>query len=596
MGEQERLIGVLDVDVGEVCTVAWAPDGARLMVGGERGRVALTPHGRELGRSADSGWRAAWSRDGRRLAWLSNSSTIEGTIEDGVTGQVLARIPAGLDLAWSPDDRWLAIVDDNSGAKVLDAGTGRYVWTNEVDAESLSAVSWSPDGELLATGRAEGKVRLSSARDGRELAELSVGSGAVPAARWAPQGSLLGVVCWDRVQLWDARDLREPIWHIDLNGGPYDLCWSPCGQLVALGGEAGLVAIFDARSGFGRSRLDGHTDVVNQLAFSPDGSALASGSSDGTVRLWDMADLRTPHRGPSPWFPGMAGEGLGVVYRGVCGAEAVAFAGDGRALFTGDGEGTVRRHELPGGHISWEVRCAERAIVALAVSPNGRQVAVVGSLESLRILDCGDGREALQMDVDRPEGVCWSPDGTRVAVAEHATRVHDTRTGRLLAELPTSGRAYVVAWSSRSPLLAIADGDGNLVVWEADSGRPLHEHRFHEDRIHGLSWSPDGLHLASAHEEGLVRLWAPTSERDPMRLDGHSGLVACAAWSPDGRRLASGSQDETLRVWDPASGAELCQHNAPAGEVTSLCWSPDGTLLASAHGNGTFRLWANDPR
>jgi transcriptional regulator with XRE-family HTH domain len=160
---------------------------------------------------------------------------------------------------------------------------------------------------------------------------------------------------------------------------------------------------------------------------------------------------------------------------------------------------------------------------------------------------------------------------------------------------------YEVAFSRSGKLLASADADGTVRLWDPATGRavgpPLHATARHG--VYGVAFSSDGKLLASAGGDGTVRLWDPATGRRVGKTLHASGRttarygVRAVAFSQNGKLLASAGADGTVRLWDPATGRRVGKilRASTRWGVFGVAFSPDGKLLASADGDGTVRLW-----
>ena len=148
-------------------------------------------------------------------------------------------------------------------------------------------------------------------------------------------------------------------------------------------------------------------------------------------------------------------------------------------------------------------------------------------------------------------------------------------------------------------LLASADGDGTVRLWDPATGQPPAPSRPTPRRhggVDGVAFSPDGKLLASAgarrHGAVVGSGHRPARPHHPADTTGTSGVYG-VAFSPDGKLLASADGDGTVRLWDPATGQPVrtIQADTTGSGVNGVAFSPDGKLLASADADGTVRLW-----
>ena len=333
----------------------------------------------------------------------------------------------------------------------------------------------------------------------------------------------------------DTGQVRPQV-RIQHGGEVYAVAFSPDGAQLATGSGDGTARVFDTATGADLVRMD-HKGEVYAVAFSPDGAQLATGSGDGTARVFDAATgterVRIDHGGE--------------VY-------AVAFSPDGAQLATGSGDGTARVFDAATG--TERVRIDHGGeVYAVAFSPDGTLVASAGQDGTARLWDSATGR-----DRDFPQGdptvvavVTADPDGSLVTSASPGWSAGWQEIWWGISRRILRGNLSAVVFSPDGTLVASAGRDGTARVWEVASGAPRAALRDDSGLLRAVAFSPDGTLLAAAALDGAVRLWNATTGAPRAVLRGHSGVVNTIRFSPDGAVLASAGQDGMLRLWDPAS-------------------------------------------
>ena len=256
--------------------------------------------------------------------------------------------------------------------------------------------------------------------------------------------------------------------------------------------------------------LEGHTDQVAGVAFSPDGVLLATAGGDKAVRVWEVASGRTVH----------------VLAAGADRLWGVAFSPDGTLLAAASA--SLQKSDLKAW--VWEVA-------------SGRAVHV------------------LEGHTKRLWGVAFSPDGVLLATAggDETVRVWEVASGRTVLVLRGhTDEVNNVAFSPDGALLASVSDDCTVRVWEVADGRPLHVLRGHTKRLWGVAFSPDGELLVTSGDDGTVRVWDPALGETLKVLAASTETVYDVAFSPTEFLLASAGYDKTVRLWrlSPVAGLD----------------------------------------
>jgi WD40 repeat protein len=541
----------------------------------------------------------AFSPDGKVLAWATSATPCHILLWDVRSGKLLARRgerrgPADA-VAFFPDGKRLLSVSWGSRRAdrpvcVWDVATGKEAWSFRGGGGFFQAVL-SPEGKVLATAEEGEKaytLRLHDPGTGRERHRLTSAGGPFHALVFSPEGKTLVTV--ERKQgesftlhLRDAATGRGRH-RLTTTGYPYRLTVSPDGKRLVAGScdDWGFMKmrIWDVQAGKELLPADEHCGGVLVVAYAPDGRLVATaGVYDDTARVWDVTTSRQV-----------------CLLSGEARFRALAFCPDGKTLASAGGfeESPIRL---------WDVRTGKEVrrfgprglhVSCLRFAPDGRTLLAAGSGE-VWCWEVATGRQCFQLPRE-PFGLgrlALSPDGKTLIAANRSITLWDLGTRKKFRTIGPPGEPIeVVALSADGRILASGARGGCIRLWEANTGRLLHEipgsTAWPHFSVYSLAFSPDGKVLASASSQGgtfidpTVRLWEVATGKQRHVLRGHRQAVFALAFSPDGRALVSGSGDSTALAWDLRLGAgRRAKHLAP-GQI-ALLWAALAGPAADAY-------------
>ncbi|KAK6343586.1 hypothetical protein TWF730_011177 [Orbilia blumenaviensis] len=355
------------------------------------------------------------------------------------------------------------------------------------------------------------------------------------------------------------------------------VAFSPDSKLLASASYDYTIRLWDAATGAALQTLKGHTRGVASVAFSPDSKLLASASYDYTIRLWDAA----------------TGAALQTLKGHTRGVTSVAFSPDGK-LASASHDCTIRLWDAATGAALQTLKGHTRRVVSVAFSPDGK-LASASNDYTVRLWDAATGAvlQMLEGHTSEVVSVAFSPDGKLASASyDDTVRLWDVATGAVLQILEGhTSRITSVAFSPDDRLMALASDDYTVRLWDVATGAVLQILEGHTSRITSVAFSPDDRLIASASDDDTVRLWDAATGAALQMFEGHISRITSVAFSPDGRLIASASYDDTVRLWDAATGAALQMFEGHISRITSVAFSPDGKLIASASYDDMVQLW-----
>jgi WD40 repeat protein len=578
---------------------------------------------------------ASYRPDGSQLATIAFDGTV--IIWNPSSGQELLRIPGTTEpgdlvttkrIAYSPDGKLLLATDKNF-LNVYNPVSGDLIQTLSGHQADVTAIAVDLDGKRIASGGLDGSAILWDLSSGEHILELAGHGDAVENLTFSPDGSWLVTASDDAtMKIWDTatgellQDYKDfsgvvlgvtfspdgkrlvfsdgtlHVWQLDRTSGEDQTqikhqelfaipgaspdAFSPDGSKIA-GVSGNDIKLWEAATGRELLRLAGHTGWAMGLAFSPDGSSLASTSLDGTVKVWSLS-------------PGNEAIAVSEVVAGF--GTRIAYNQNGQEFGTNGGDGTATLWNAETGQPRLKLKGHKLEVMNIAFSPDGTRFAT-GSLDGTVILwDATTGQKlhTLTAHAFGVRDLAFSPGGSIIASGgfDGTAKLWDASTGVLLHTMTGhQGLVLGVAFNPEGNRLATSSTDATAKVWDIKTGQLLFTLEGHETGIREVIYSPDGSMLATGSGDGAVILWDAATGSQKFTLTGHSSGIQSLDFSPDGKLLATGSEDNTAKVWDLNTGQEILALPGSGGGVTGVLFQPrdDGIHLLVSSTDGVVRLF-----
>ena len=371
------------------------------------------------------------------------------------------------------------------------------------------------------------------------------------------------------------------------------------------------------------SSLNGHTEAVLSVHFSPNGKELASGSGDSTVRIWDILTETPKHtfRGHNGWVLAVSWSPLG---------NYVASGGMDDKLIIWDISTGKKKCKPFIGHrkaitcLAWQPYMSDPDESKIA-SGSKDGIVKIWNIKNRQCLYSLSSHTAAIRDLK------WGGVGLIYTASQDRTiKVWEASSGKLIRNLeghahwvnnislnteaalrlgPYNHRgecannkeemiqyalnSYKKIFDKQSEMLCSGSDDFTAFLWNpTKTKKPILRMTGHQQPINFIAYSPDGRYIATASFDNSVRLWNGQTGKFIKTLRGHVQSVYQLAWSADSRLLCSSSQDSTLKIWELRTNTMKIELPGHADEVYAVDWGPDGKKVVSGGKDCVLKIWS----
>lgn len=489
---------------------------------------------------------------------------------------------------------------------ILDAVTGQRIKTIP-SLNNVNCFTYSPDGNTIAISDGE-RFGLWDATTGKHLKTLSEGTPEVQSVAYSPDGNTIATVRSDIVQWWNVQTGENIKTFPRSIHNSWAIRFSPDGKTIAIL-ESREISLFNVKSGKYLTTIEGHKDYISGFAFSPDSKTIATGSNDGTARLWDARTGKNKK---------LLVKQTEHIYRSDC-IDIPVYSPDGKTLAArSKDDNWLWLWDAHTGEIIMEIQGKKNAYRQFVYSSDGQILATKNRDEPVQLWNTTTGK-----NVSTLLGTAWyilfSPDDRTVATyTDDTVQLWNTNTGENINTLiaPNAYTTTVIHLHNKPFAITIYE-DKTSSLWDVTTGQLIKRYNRFGDGLfkkyfpwlyyekaspisYQIQCSPTGDTFVTMADHTPVRLWNITTGKligKPIKhLKGEDGYIS-AMYAPDGNTIAiipigGDLPDGTVRLWDVATGKHIKTLKGHSNcDFESVAFSPDSKTIATGHKDGTVLLW-----
>ncbi|KAF5337774.1 hypothetical protein D9758_016623 [Tetrapyrgos nigripes] len=536
----------------------------------------------------------AYSPDGKYVISASRDKTIR--IWNVQTGQQIKCLMGHKDtvrsVVYSPDGRYIISGSDDGTIRLWDAEVGKQIGNSFKHMDQVISVACSPDGTSAVSGSMNGTIRICNIWSGKqEVVPLEGHTRFVKSVAFSSDGKQVISGSYDQtIRIWDTETGHqvgklEHCYHEvrSVVCSPKDL------QCVAVGNSlsGSIITIWDLQTRQQVRKLQGHQNV-NSVIYSLDGRFIASGSYDGTIRIWDISDTEQKAVEQLQKHPSTHG----VV-------TSVNFSPDGKHVVSGS-EHIIQIWDVQTGQqVGNNLQGHTGSVKSVVYAPDGEHIVSGSHDKTVRIWKVQTQSQLgrpLKGHTDSILSVAFSPDGRNIVSGstDKTVRIWKVQTRQQLRDPLTGHTNSVLSVNFSADGTHILSGscDGRVKIWQVQTGQQVAESHF--TALWCIDYSLDKKLVVTESRDKTIRIWDVQTGIN-RELQGSTTSVSAVAFSSDGKRLVSGCYDNAIRIWDLQTYQQIGEPlEGHVSWVNSLAFSADGKYVVSGAWDNTIRVWNID--